>query len=998
MRAPLILTLVLLSLCCCCQELAYRQYTVKDGLPGSIVYQSLQDRNGFIWFATNQGVSRFDGRTFRNFSREDGLPDDDIVKLYLDKYNDIWFLSVMGIPSVFYHDSIRRLDNCREIKAICEDGLSDSIQMVSYDLSKDLHGYYRSVNKPGKWNFTFHPSSVARDATDRILRASVPQRLNFYFSCPVRTPFQTATVRSPYTEIHYTFEPPTGLWLSFSWPELMCISCDRNGIFFAGTDSLYYADMHRFYRLLPLKDLGLDQRTKSEVNSLFSENDSTLWICTRSCGLVCIRHPLDRNRAVRYFFQNSFCTSIIKDQEKGYWITTHSDGVYYLPNFSFYSVSDVPDIAVKSVRCIRPLDGRRLAAGLSDGNILIIDNSRLSSHLAPLMTTKNKNDRVMDIGPLGRREMLMGTDGGFYRISGKGRLSPFFSDLGDVRTYLHSIKGFCTLPNGNILVASSIKVVVAAPDGNALKEVMLTRCTCIAGESEEHFYWGTQHGMYLYRKGAVINMGEKFHALAGIINHIDIAPDSALWVSTGEGLVILRGDKTIQLTRGQGMPSNLCKHVSFSDSTSWISTDKGIARIDYRWNNARLQYAISPITEEDGLPANDVNQTAPGGAYIWAATARGISFFSKNYISHSPRPPLINITRLIADNSPLPLQDTISLGPEKTRLLVELSGISFRSGREISYEYRLQGLDSTWRHIAGNSIEFSAFPFGNYTLEVRAIDRWKTPSSVPDLLFIRHPPPFWLTTWFILSSYLLMALATGAGVYLFHRSRRRKREESYHLKKKMQDLEMMALRAQMNPHFIFNCLTSIQYHIMNADVKNASAYLHKFSTLIRQTLQNSTASMILLREEIKLLQLYLDLEKLRLGERMDYRIELDPKLDPDQQLIPPMIIQPYVENAVKHGISPLQGVKGMIIVAFKKEGDCICCTIDDNGPGISASRHTSSSRADHYSMGLSITEKRIHTLNALKKEKIHLLITDKRISGYPADGTLIQLFFPVSTN
>jgi sensor histidine kinase YesM len=243
-----------------------------------------------------------------------------------------------------------------------------------------------------------------------------------------------------------------------------------------------------------------------------------------------------------------------------------------------------------------------------------------------------------------------------------------------------------------------------------------------------------------------------------------------------------------------------------------------------------------------------------------------------------------------------------------------------------------------------------------------------------------------------------MALAAGAGVYIFHRRRREKREEDYQLKKKMHDLEMMALRAQMNPHFIFNCLTSIQYHIMNADVKNASAYLHKFSTLIRQTLQNSTASMILLRDEIKLLQLYLDLEKLRLGDRMDYRIDLSPELDPDHQLIPPMIVQPYVENAVKHGIGPLKGVKGMVVIGFKKADNSICCTIEDNGPGMDASRRNPSEEADHQSLGKSITEKRIHTLNALQKEKIHILITDKRKSGCATNGTLIQLFFPISSN
>jgi LytS/YehU family sensor histidine kinase len=102
-----------------------------------------------------------------------------------------------------------------------------------------------------------------------------------------------------------------------------------------------------------------------------------------------------------------------------------------------------------------------------------------------------------------------------------------------------------------------------------------------------------------------------------------------------------------------------------------------------------------------------------------------------------------------------------------------------------------------------------------------------------------------------------------------------------------------------------------------------------------------------------------------------------------------------VENAVKHGISPLKGVKGILFVGFKKVDSSICCTIEDNGPGMDASGHSISAEEDHQSMGRSITEKRIHTLNALQKEKIHILITDKRSSGFATNGTLIQLFFPI---
>jgi len=987
-RGSLLLTLILTGLNCCCQELSYRQFTVKDGLPGSIVYQSLQDRNGFIWFATNQGVSRFDGRTFRNFTKEDGLPDNEILKLYLDKHDNLWFISLAGIPSLLYNNSIIRFDSFTEARSVCEDGLTDSIVIMNGHTSKQLYGYSQSANKPGKWNFEFHSCPVKANTDYLVLRASAPKKINVYFSGVTHDSPQTVVVKSPDKESRYYIKASSYFsWLAFGWPQFSCISSDQKGVFFISPDSLYYADIHQFRPLLGLKDLGLDENESDDVNSLFSENDSTLWICTRSRGLLRIQHPFGPDRVIQSYFQKSFCTSLIKDREDGYWLTTHSDGVYYLPNLSFYSVSGFPDLATKSVLCIRRLDSSKVAAGFSDGNILFVDYRRLNSGVLPGWGTQNKNNRIRDIGLLGRHEMLVGADAGLYRVQKK--------DGARRKLFSLAMKEFYTPSDSNILAAALGGVFLMTADGRVKKELLLTRATCITGWNENYYYWGSLQGVHLTRGDSTTNLGDKIPALAGAINHIDIAPDSSLWVSTGQGIVILKDGRPVQLTREQGLPSNLCKHVSFNDSTCWVSTDKGICRIDYRWDHGQLAYTPSNITEEDGLTASDVNQTVAAGKYIWAATARGISFFSKSYVSHSTWLPLINITRIVAGNSTLALRDTISLGPKKTRLLVELSGISFRSGKEMSYEYRLKGPDSNWNRITNNSIEFPDLPFGNYALEVRAIDRWGKSSERSRTIFIMHPPPFWLATWFILSSYLLMALAAGAGVYIFHRYRRQKREKDYQLKKKMQDLEMMALRAQMNPHFIFNCLTSIQYHIMHADTRSASTYLHKFSTLIRKTLQSSTASMITLREEILLLELYLDLEKLRLGERMDYAIELSPDLEPGDQMIPSMIVQPYVENAVKHGINPLQGVKGMVLVGFKKIDNCICCTIEDNGPGMDASGHNASGQEGHQSMGKSITEKRILTLNALQKEKIHILITDKRSSGYPTNGTLIQLFFPI---
>jgi two-component sensor histidine kinase len=986
MRGLPLITLILISIGSHAQQLSYKQFTVKDGLPGSIIYHSLQDRNGFIWFATNQGVSRFDGRSFRNFTKEDGLPDNEILQLFLDKFNNVWFLSLIGTPAVFYNGHFICFDSCRQVRSITEDAFTDSIVFMTMDFNKGLCGSYRSVNQPGQWKFTGNLRSIYQYFDFPILKASSPGKVNFYFSTH-DDHTQELILKSPSTEQHYRFRATIDChWLDFGQPRFSSLTADRKGIVFMTMDSFYYSSIHGTYALLPTKALHLDVLENSEINDLFYENDSTLWICTRSKGLLCIKDFLSGHMSIQSYFSKSFCTSITKDRENGYWVTTHSDGVYYLPNLRFYSITDFPGLAIQSVRCIRRLDKHNVIAGFSNGIIMIIDDQQHSGRLLDQWAARNKNNRVLDVGPFLDNTLLVATDAGLHQLFPGGKIRTLYHHL--------SFKEFFVDGDSIILSGASDGARLSATNGRTMHEMLGLRATCVTGLKGVYF-WGTLQGLFTRRGDRIYDLGKEYPPLSGIINHIDIAPDSSLWVCTEQGIVILKKGALSFIKKDQGLPSNLCKHISFDGRIAWVSTNKGISRIDYDWENGLLHYSISNITEEDGLTANDVNQTIPGGDYIWAATARGISFFSKNYQSRPVWNPLINITHIISGDKSLAIKDTLVTGHQSGRILIELSGISYRSGNQIRYEYRLKELDSSWTRISSNNIEFPTLPFGRYHFEVRAIDRWGEKSALPKRIFFMHDPPYWQSGWFHLLSYLAIALLIGASFYVYHRRRHKQKEKEYLSKKKMQDLEMMALRAQMNPHFIFNCLMSIQYHIMRAETKNASDYLHQFSTLIRQTLQNSTAATISLRNEIKLLELYLNLEKLRFGEKMDFRIDIPADLNPDEHFIPPMIIQPYVENAIKHGISPRRDGKGIILLQFKQAGSFIECTIDDNGPGIGGPGENDASwRPAHRSMGTSITGRRIETINELQEEKIIIRTIDKHRSGLSANGTLVHLSFP----
>jgi two-component system LytT family sensor kinase len=222
--------------------------------------------------------------------------------------------------------------------------------------------------------------------------------------------------------------------------------------------------------------------------------------------------------------------------------------------------------------------------------------------------------------------------------------------------------------------------------------------------------------------------------------------------------------------------------------------------------------------------------------------------------------------------------------------------------------------------------------------------------------------------------------------------RRMKLEAEYQLKSN--ELELKAIRAQMNPHFIFNCLNSIQLFIMQKHDELAQEYLSDFSLLIRQTLEMSRLNFVSLEEEIRYLQTYLRLEKMRFEERMDYEIVVDPEIDPNRIEIPTMLLQPYVENAVKHGINHPRH-KGKITIHFEEQSDVLVCSIEDNGMGIKRTKAMGMDNFRKYLIaGMELSKARAEWINKLFHTEIRIEVIDKEEKFGDMSGTLVRIWVP----
>jgi sensor histidine kinase YesM len=306
-------------------------------------------------------------------------------------------------------------------------------------------------------------------------------------------------------------------------------------------------------------------------------------------------------------------------------------------------------------------------------------------------------------------------------------------------------------------------------------------------------------------------------------------------------------------------------------------------------------------------------------------------------------------------------------------------------------KYRLSGLDTTWTEQKGNHIAiiYNALPAGIFQFEAFALNEDDAQSE--ELVSFRFTinPPFWQTWWF----YLLVAvLSIGlvSGLFLL-RIRHINRKAA--LEHAVVTSKLTALRSQMNPHFLFNALNSIQELVLSKDTKNAIRYLGTFSGLTRTILENSAKETVRLSEEIDMLKQYLELEKLRFGDTLEISMVVDPKIDQEGIRIPPMLIQPYVENALKHGLLHLQNDRKLNL-EFNQNNNILAITITDNGVGRAKAKEIAKQKKKHQSFSSEATENRLQSMKNTFGVSGSVEVIDLYENGNPS-GTKVIMMIPL---
>lgn len=459
------------------------------------------------------------------------------------------------------------------------------------------------------------------------------------------------------------------------------------------------------------------------------------------------------------------------------------------------------------------------------------------------------------------------------------------------------------------------------------------------------------------------------------------------WLATDVGVFMYDGKKFTTMPKANSYGANYCTGITADNKNNiWVATWNGIIRFT---NNKPYYYNTS-----SGLSSRIVNNVAYDTAtgYLYAGTDNGLNIFYQSPEYNAIEYP-VTIKAALLGTGQLVLTSQV-LSPNQNDISVYFSIPHYLDNDEISYAYRLN--NGGWKEQKNPDLSFSNLSGGSYTLTVKALAKNLGLEGPETVFTFIIKTPFFKKTWFILLSLALLQLALFAAYTIWNKKRKQKKLKQQ-LALQQQMLEQASLKQQaftslLNPHFIFNALNSMQHFINQQDRQNANRYLSDFASLIRKNFDASLQSFIPLEEEIENLRLYLQLEKMRFGNKINYTIQVSDDLDTDDWMFPTMLLQPFLENAILHGLMPTQQQGELSLLFAKDNAGSLLITIADNGIGLQKSREQRQ-HTDHKSRGMELIQERLTLLAAITNCPITLQ-TAEHLPGQPNPGTCITISYP----
>jgi len=938
-------------------------YTTKDGLPSNSVYRAILDKQGFLWIATENGLAKFDGKNFKTYTTAQGLPDNEITDLFIDSSQTIWVTPFRKTPA-YYNPVKDRFENDEtdpELQKI-ELGNANRGSVLTYGgiaFSNNQRNFF--IYKKGKVTVFKGLLSMSKAGTPERIIEYRPDRYLLICTDSVRVLINNRVTKSfPLSGEIFSSEyfNHTLFISSGNWIKRYTISDDGD---------LLLAQKKEF----PFTIRIFCKAGKNLAVTTY--NGTTYPLDTATLNL---KDPLLYNIAVR---------NVLEDKSGSSWISTIDKGLIKIQQkrISSYTINDkaLNDQITQSFNALL-VSNKKIFAGNNYGELLLYDGVYDIKKIA-LSKEKNMDGAMRKIIEL-KNSIYVACQTGSFLIDKKTfRILCRFEGQDNAST-----KAALVLNDSVLLLGSHSVVKKYNVEKNEVTGMAIKRVTALGLDLRKKIYVGSNDGLYRWDADSLFYFGNQYKAFTYRINTIGTTADGLVWVGLGsDSLLILKNDSLVRsIALGDIIPGNICKSLySNKRGEVWLGTNKGLNKIEYQYNGKEFTYVNTFFGISDGLIGEQVNDITISNDTVYVATSGGISYLPASL--HLPVADITTfITRVSVDGKDTSVLASYSLPYDKNNISIDFSGVDL-TGYYPLFEYSVN--NTPWVRLDKNSIGLRLLS-GNYNIEIRAIKRNGTPSSQSAHINIYIETPFWKSGIFWSLVVVMLFIASILFLQRNNREKQKKAVEKVLTEKKLGELEMQALKAQINPHFVFNCLNSIKGFIYDKDYAQADKYLDKFSDLMRSTIDNSDASIISLKDEIVYLDNYLQLEKLRFEEKFSYTIHADKDIDTGNVYVPAMLLQPYVENAIRHGMRFLENKKGQISITARTEKDFLVFEIDDNGIGREkAAELKSKMHIEYQGKGMNISRRRAELYN-IKQEVI-----DKKDTGGNALGTTVIVKIPL---
>ena len=1004
-------------------DIKFTRLSEKDGLSSNSVTSITQDGDGIIWAATVNGLNRFDGYGFAKFYAnpyDSGtIAANEIESIYSDDKDNLWMMTAAGIcrfntvtqkatsfksgantPAPFrsYDGSTIWFDNKKQYPYIVSPSalyrFTDSLNFKTLDIGFPVFSYkyfpfssYDKIvqDKNGQlWSFRQNKIYKINKVTKKVIReftcsdASISIYdilFDSYNRCWVSTwangiycfiPDKNSWSQLP---LKKAVKPTTKYGVEWKWNgmKFLVFATNDPGILFINEESL---ETH-LYKIIDL--IG-------DINVPFVDSQNILWVATSNGIYYCPASnnlfdilPINANHGKSRPDKLVLTTAYeMKEEPSGYWISRRYTGGILWYNKDWELQKFWPNV----VEGFGPAYDDRVQTTREGfdfnqlGNLMYV-TTEWGIVTINLRTFQKKIYQCPWTKPIMRLRTIVpeNEDKWWIRSFDQGIFVFNPKTMQFTRHYNpgRNCAG-CNQPAANFLLR----------------------------DKKGRMFVSTNAGLYQYNyeKDTFLRVKPKGNLVFGT-SLMGMAVDSngLIWIGSDNGIVEYDPDskkviKSFSENNRIGQVTRICVD---NDQNVWFNSIGGY------WCWLRKRDKIIQFKYSQGLPYNNNGEglfytTSDGSVYAGGVGAL-VRFYPKRLMNFkvSSKAKIIEAfvnDKLFSFDRTTSGEKELILKPDENNVNISFDVINYDQIDNNLFYYKLKPGQEEWKQIDNGKLFFNNLPPGDYTLSVKGGNKLTGRFTNTDVLLLSIQPHWFQSWWFV----LLCSIAISTIIFFIVIRRIRFIRKQAAFKQKIAETEMMALRSQMNPHFIFNSLNGIEYFILQNEKRNASVYLNKFASLIRIILSNSRKDLVPFVDDMQTIQLYVDLELLRFNHNFCYVTDIDQPLIDSDYRVPPLLIQPFVENAIIHGFANSDRKNLQLKISAILRGDYIMYTIEDNGVGRKkSSAYNALNKPNHNSLGLQITQQRISIFNEQNRAGSTLNIEDLFDENEQPCGTRVIL-------